>query len=72
MIHEAFMLTLIQLHLGDIITRDGVEKDEVFKVGDLSPLPALGHVRCFEQLLRCGQRNTSAMRRTGEEKTKLF
>lgn len=31
-----------------ILTRDGVEKDEVLKVGNLTTLPALGHVGCFE------------------------
>ena len=34
------------------ITCDGVEEHEVLKVGDLPPLPALGHVGRFEQLPR--------------------
>lgn len=34
--------------LGGVLTRDGVEKDEVFKVGYLAALPALGHVGCLE------------------------
>lgn len=31
-------------------TRDGVEEHEVLEVGDLPPLPALGHVGGFEKL----------------------
>lgn len=31
-----------------VLTRDGVEKDEVLKVGDFATLPALGHVGRFE------------------------
>lgn len=41
------------------LTSDGVDKDEVFKVSYLSPLPALGHVRRFEKLLWCSQRDSS-------------
>lgn len=43
-----------------VFTRDGVEEHEVFKVGDLSSLPTLGHARCLVQLFRAGQRNPSA------------
>ncbi len=43
--------------LSGILTCDGVEKHEVLKVGDLSPLPALGHVGGFEKLPRGGQRD---------------
>lgn len=31
-----------------VLTRDGVEKDEVIKVGYLAALPALGHVGGLE------------------------
>lgn len=34
--------------LGGVLTRDGVEEDEVLKVGYLSALPALGHVGGLE------------------------
>lgn len=37
------------------LTRDGVEEHEVLEVGDLPPLPALGHVGRFEKLPRGGQ-----------------
>lgn len=44
------------LHLG-ILTCNGVEKHEVLEVGDLPPLPALGHVRRLEKLPRRCQGN---------------
>jgi len=34
--------------LGGVLTRDGVEKDEVIEVGYLAALPALGHVGRLE------------------------
>ena len=40
-------------------TCNSVEKCEVLKVGDLSPLPALGHVGGFEKLPRGGQGDAS-------------
>lgn len=40
-----------------ILTRDGVEEDEVLEVGDLPSLPALSHVGRFEKLLGCGKRD---------------
>lgn len=46
--------------MGGGLTRDGVEEDEVLKVGYLPSLPALSHVGCFEQLLRCGERDAPA------------
>lgn len=38
-----------KFHSG-VLTRDGVEEHEVLEVGDLPPLPALGHVGRFEKL----------------------
>lgn len=38
-----------------VLTRDGVEEHEVLEVGDLPPLPALGHVGRFEKLPRGGK-----------------
>lgn len=38
-----------------VLTRDGVEENEVLKVGDFPTLPTLGHVGRFEQLLWCRQ-----------------
>lgn len=48
-----FQIKRIEYHLG-ILTCDSVEKHEVLKVGNLSPLPALGHVGGFEKLSRGG------------------
>ncbi len=42
-----------------VFTRYGVEEHEVLKVGDLSSLPALGHVGGLVELFRTGQRNPS-------------
>lgn len=42
-----------------ILTSDGVEKDEVFKVSYLSPLPTLSHVSGFKKLFWCRQRDSS-------------
>lgn len=58
--------------MGGILTRDGVEKDEVFEVGYLSPLPALSHVGSLEKLLWCGKRDASAQRKTSKEKLKIL
>lgn len=58
--------------MGGNLTRDGVEKDEVFEVGYLSPLPALSHVGSLEKLLWCGKRDTSAQRKTSKEKLKYW
>lgn len=33
---------------GGVLTRDGVEKDEVIEVGYFASLPALGHVGCLK------------------------
>lgn len=46
------------VHVQDTLTSDSVDKDEVFKVGYLPPLPALSHVRGFEKLLWCSQRDS--------------
>lgn len=46
----------MQVRLG-ALTCDGVEKHEVLEVGDLPPLPALGHVGRFEKLPRGGKRD---------------
>ena len=46
------------------LTRDGVEEDEVFKVGDLASLPALGHGGSLEQLLGGGQRDPPGKKHT--------
>lgn len=48
----------------DVLTSDGVDEDEVFKVGDLPPLPALGHVGGFEKLLWRRQRDSSERRKS--------
>lgn len=53
-----------------VLTRDGVEKDKVLKVGYLTTLPALGHVGCLEQLLWCSQRDTSTKSKTEKQKLK--
>lgn len=51
------------IHVVDVPTSDGVDEDEVFKVGYLPPLPALGHVGGFEKLLWCRQRDSSKRQR---------
>lgn len=47
-----------------VFTRYGVEEHEVLKVGDLSSLPALGHVGGLVKLFRTGQRNPSVGKNT--------
>ena len=42
-------------------TCNSVEEHEVLKVGDLSPLPALSHVRRLEELTRGCQGNPPEM-----------
>ena len=44
-----------QSRASGVFTRGRVEEREVLEVGDLSPLPALGHVGGFEKLPRRGQ-----------------
>lgn len=40
----------VQSFAQESCTRNGVEEHEVLEVGDLPPLPALGHVGRFEKL----------------------
>jgi len=58
--------------LGGVLTRDGVEKHQVLEVGDLTPLPALSHVGCLEELLGSGQRNASAGRKRQKNIKRLY
>lgn len=43
-----------------MLTCDGVEEHEVLEVGDLPPLPALGHVGRLEELPGCRHGDTPA------------
>lgn len=51
---DDFRIQSTEARLG-ILTCGSVEKHEVLEVGDLPPLPALGHVGRFEKLPRGGQ-----------------